>query len=62
MLGENNADREESEFSNSVRRPECASYNALVNHGVNSHSNSGEVYIRGYAGNGQNSGEVESSS
>ena len=39
-LGSNRLEREEREFSNSVRRPESPSYNALVNHDVNSHSNS----------------------
>ena len=33
----------------------------MVNHDVNSHSNSREDEIRGYAGNGQNSREVDSS-
>ena len=62
MLGEINPDREESELSNSVRRPENTRYNALVNHGVKSLSNSTEDDIRGYARNGRNSGEVDSSS
>ena len=54
MLGSNHLDREESEISNSVRRPENPSYNALVNVDVNSHSNSREDEIRDYAGNSQN--------
>ena len=47
MLCSNCLKREESEFSNSVRRPESPSYNALVNHDVNSHFNSREDEIRG---------------
>ena len=62
MLGSNRLEREESDFSNSVRRPESLCYNALVNHDVNSHSNSREDEIRGYAEDGHNSREVDSSS
>ena len=62
MLGSNQLEREESEFSNSVRRPESHSYSALVNHDVNSHSNSREDELRGYAGSGQNSENANSSS
>ena len=62
LLGSNRLEREESEFSNSIGRPESPSYNALVNHDVNSHSNSREDKIKDYAGNGQNSREVDSSS
>ena len=40
MFGSNHLEREESNFSNSVHRPECPRYNALVNHDVSSHSNS----------------------
>ena len=58
MLGSNRLEREESEFRNSVRRPESPSYNALANHDVNSHSNSIEEETRGYAGNGHNSREA----
>ena len=36
MPGSSHLEREESELSNSVRRPESPSYNALVNHEVNS--------------------------
>ena len=60
LLGSIRLEREESEFSNSVRRPGSPSYNALVNHDVNSHSKSREDEIGGYAG--QNSREVDSSS
>ena len=62
MLGCNRLGREESEISSSVRTPEISCYNALVNHDVNSHSNSREEEIRGYAGNTQNSREADSSS
>ena len=51
MFGSNHLEREESELSNSVRRPESPSWNALVNHDVNSHSNSREDENRVYAGN-----------
>ena len=40
MLGSNRVEREESEFSYSVRRPESHSNNTLVNHDANAHSNS----------------------
>ena len=62
MLGSNHLERQERELSNSVCRPESPSYNALVNHDVNSHFNSREDEIRGYARIGQNSREVDSSS
>ena len=35
MFCSNHLEREESELSNSVRRPECPSYNALVNYDGN---------------------------
>ena len=63
MLGAgNDLEREESEFSNYVRRPQNPGYNALVNQDVKSHSNSREAEIRGYPGNGQNTDEIDSSS
>ena len=62
MLGNNQLEREGIEFSNSVCRPESLIYNALVNHDVYPHSNSREDEIRGYAGNGHNSREADSSS
>ena len=46
MLGSNHLEREESETSNSVHRPESPNYTALVNHDVNSHSNFKEDEIR----------------
>ena len=49
MLGGDNLEREQSEINNSVRRPESPRHNTLVNHDVNSHSNSREDEIRGYA-------------
>ena len=61
-LGGNRLEWEESEFSNSVRKPENLSYNALANHDVNSHSNSRDDEIWSYVGNGQNSREVDCSS
>ena len=62
MLGINHLEREESDISNSVRRPESPSYNALASHDVNSHTNSRKYEIRGYAGICPNSREVDSSS
>ena len=62
MFGSNHLEREESNFSNSVHRPECPRYNALVNHDVSSHSNSREDKIRGYTRNSRVSREVDSSS
>ena len=62
MLGVSNPEREESELSHSVRRPECPSYKILVNYDVNSHFKSREEETRGYARNGRNSGEVDSCS
>ena len=47
MLGSNHFEKEESELSNSVRRPERPCYNALSNHDLNSQSNSRENEIRG---------------
>ena len=60
MLGTNNFQREESELSNSVRRPESPRYNAWVNNDTNSHYNSRENELRGFAGHGDNSGGSES--
>ena len=62
MLGSSHLEREESELSNSVRVPESPRFSALTNHDLNSHSNSRGNEIRGYAGNGQNSRETDSSS
>ena len=61
MQGSNHSEREDSEFGNSASRPEIPSYVALVDHNTNSHSNSGENEIRRFLGNGQNSGEIDSS-
>ena len=57
MLGSNHFEREESELSISVRRPQSPSYNAVTNHDLNSIEND----IRGFAGNGQNSRDADSS-
>ena len=59
MLGTSHFEREESELSNSVRKPQSHSYNALVKKGSNSHSNSRENEIRGFASHGHNSGGSE---
>ena len=57
ILGSNHVEREEA-----IRRPESSSYNALTNHDSNSHSNSRENEIKGFAGNGHNSREAVSNS
>ena len=62
MLGGNNLEREESESSNSGRRPELPSYNALINQNVQSHSNSREAEIRSFAQNGHSLRESDSNS
>ena len=62
MLDSNHYKREECELTNSVRRPESPSYNAFTNHTLYSHSNSRGNEIRGFAGNGQNLREADSSS
>ena len=62
MLGSNRLEREVTEFGNSVRRPESPSFIALADHDVNSHYNSRADEIMGYAGNGHNSREVDSTS
>ena len=62
MLGSNHFEREDSEFGNPAIRPESPSYYALVDDITNSHSNSGENEIRRFAGNGQSSGNICSSS
>ena len=46
ILGGNHFKKEESELKDLVRRPEIISYNALINHDLNSHSNSSENEIR----------------
>ena len=46
MLGTNHFERKKSELRNSARRPECPSYNALVNKETTSHSNSRKKEIR----------------
>ena len=62
MLGSNHLEREGSEISNSVRRPESPSYTALTSSDINSLSNSRDNEINGYAGNCQNLRETDSSS
>ena len=60
MLGTNHFQIEESELSNSVPRLESPRYNVLVNNESNSHYNSKENEIKGFAGHGDNSGGIES--
>ena len=55
MLSSNYVEREESEISNSVRKSETPSCNALTNHDLNFHSNTRDNVISGYARNGHNS-------
>ena len=50
---------EDSEFGTSVSRPKRSSYDASVNHNANTHSKSRETKIKGFAGNGLGSGEIE---
>ena len=52
LLGTNHFERDESELSKSVGRPESPSDNALVNNESNSHSNSRENEIRRCASHG----------
>ena len=54
--------REDSKFGDSARRPERPSYDALVDHNTNSHSNSGEIELKRVAGKNHNSEEIDSSS
>ena len=51
-----------NEFGNSLRGPESPNFDALVDRNSNSNSNSTEHEIRGFAGNGQSSGGIDSSS
>ena len=60
-LGRNHIQRQDNEFGNLARRPESPTYDVLVYHNNNSHSNSGENEIRRLTGNGHNSGEIDSS-
>ena len=62
VLGSNHFEREESEFSNSVEKPESPSFNALVNNEFNSLSNSRNNEVRCFVSHGHNSGVTESSS
>ena len=62
MIGSNHFEGEDSEFGNTARRPESASYYALVHHNTYSFSISGENEIKRFARNGRNSREIDSSS
>ena len=62
MIGSGLFQRENSEFGNSVRRPEIPSFDALIDHNSNSHSNSRENEIRGFTGNGRKNTQVDSGS
>ena len=61
-LGENSLERDESNMSNSGRRPDSPSYNYSGNQDINSHSNSREGEIRSYSQNGQITSENSSNS
>ena len=39
MIGSGHYDREDSEIGNSVKRPESPSYDVLIDHNSNCHSN-----------------------
>ena len=59
MLGTKYFDREQSELSNSVRRPEIPMYHALANNESISHLNSRENEIGSVSSHGHNSGGTE---
>ena len=61
MIGSCHYEKADSEFGNSVRRPESRSYDALIDHNSNSHSKTRESKTKGFAGNRQLSGEINSS-
>ena len=61
MIGNCPYEKEDSEYGNSVRRPESCSYDTLIDHNSNSHSNSRNNEAKGFAGNRQLSGEINSS-
>ena len=61
MIGNCHYEKEDSEYGNSVRRPESRSYDALIDHNSNNHSNSRMNETKGFAGNRQMSGEINSS-
>ena len=61
MLGSNLFERDESEFSNSTRRPESPSYNTLMNKESIFHSNYRENEIRDFVVNGHSSGGAKTS-
>ena len=48
-IGSGPYEREDSEFANSVERPQSPSYNALIHNNSNSHSSSRENEIRVFA-------------
>ena len=58
VLGSNHFEREDSEFVNLARRSENPSYDALVDHNTNSHSNARENEIRRFARNLHDSGKM----
>ena len=61
LLGRNHFETEDSYIGNSARRPEGSSYDDLVDHNLNFQSDSGENETSQFAGNGQYSGEIDSS-
>ena len=62
MIGSNHYESEDSEIGNSVRRPENPTTDALVDYNSNTYSTSRENEHGGSVGNGQGSGETDSSS
>ena len=58
MLGSNHFVRDDREFSNSARRPECPGFKTFANHDSNSHSNSRENETRANDGNSLNLEDV----
>ena len=59
MVVSDHFESENSEFGFLVRRP---SYDDLIDHNSNSHSNSRDNEIRWFTGNGQNTPEIDSGS
>ena len=63
MIGNCPYEKEDSEYGNSVRRPESRSFDALIDHNSNNQSNSrmNENGTKEFADNRQMSGEIKSS-
>ena len=62
MIRSGLSERENRDFGNSVMRPESPSFDALIDHSFNSHSNSRENEITRFAVDGENTTEGDSGS